>query len=100
MAMNKFEEKKIEAEVLSELYETVLSKEKSIRTTYEVTGHEDEQAKDWRTGELLWEDEEKLIPKYRPKYEEVTRGDDDLSEEDRDKLRIYANLRTKLEKLL
>lgn len=98
MAMNKFEEKKIEAEVLSELYETVLSKEKSIRSDYEAAG--EEQAKDWKTGELLWEDEEKTVPKVRTVWKEVTRTDDELSEDDRNRLRIYSNLRTKLEKLL
>ena len=98
MANNKFEEKRIEAEVLSELYENVARKEQDVHEEYTVIGKSEEQDKDWRTGDLLWEDEEKTIPKMKDKYGTVEKTE--LSEEDELKIRVYKRIMAALEKML
>ena len=100
MATNKFMEKKFLVEALCEVYETVVQREKDIRQEYRRVGFEEEQAKDWRTGELLWEDEEKTVPKYRDKYDYVNKDDSELTDEDWAKIKAYQYIMSQLEKML
>ena len=95
---NKFEEKRILAEVLNELYETVQRKENDVHSEYKVVGQE--QAKDWRSGELRWEDEEKTIPKMSDKWESVPKADEDLTEEDKLRIKVYQYVKSQLEKMI
>ena len=96
---NKFMERRIEAEILGEIYEELEEKLKRSTMRYEWVGKEDEQARDWRTNELLWEDEEKTIPKYREKYDYVDVSYDELTEEEKMKAKVIQNIMAKLEKL-
>ena len=88
-----FEEKKYKMEVLESLDNRLLEMVDEIHHDWVVTGQE--QAKDWSTGELLWEDKEKTIPKYRDKYERVTLEDNQLS--DNAKMRIDVINKVRLE---
>lgn len=96
---NKFMERKIEAEILSEIYEELETKLKYATKRYECVGKEEEQARDWRTNELLWEDEEKTIPKYRDKYDYVTVLDSELTEEEKLRAKVIKSVMAKLEKI-
>ena len=84
---NKFEKKRIEMGYLESVYSLLEDKLKDLM-----------QAKDWRTGELLWEDEEKTIPIYRDKYDCVEVFDDELDDEDRLRMSVLNELMAKLEK--
>lgn len=95
---NKFKEKQILAEILNDLYNEVESKEKSALTSYTPVG--ERQAKDWRSGELLWEDEEHTIPKMEKEWDYVAKSDDELSEDDRIKLKVCQYIKSQLEKMI
>jgi hypothetical protein len=99
MATNKFMERKIEAEVLSEVYEELENKLKYAGMSFEKVGVETEQARNYSTGELLWEDEEKTIPKYRDKYGYVPVSEEELTEEQKIKIRVIKKLMAKIENL-
>lgn len=62
----------------------------------------DEQAKDWRTGELLWEDEKHTIPKMKVdrEYGYIDKPQKDLSDEDKAVIAAVADIRKALEKLV
>jgi hypothetical protein len=93
---NKFEEKRILAEVLNELYETVDNKEKAIHFEYKRVGTE--QARDWRTGELKWEDEEKTVPMMTDKWADVEK--EELDEDDKLKIKVYQQIKAQLERMI
>ena len=95
---NKIQEKRIELEALEELYEKVQERIKGRKTEYKPVGKYDYQAKNWRTGELEWEDDEKTIPKYDTKWDHVEK--EELTEEDELYIKVYENLLVKLEKLM
>lgn len=95
---NKFQEKKILAEVLNDLYEVIESKEKSVKQDYRKVG--EKQATDWRTNELQWEDEEKTIPKMVPDYDYVEKTDAEFTEDDMLRLKVYQLMKTKLENMI
>lgn len=95
---NKFKEKQILAELLDELYTTIDRKEQDARTEYKITGKTETQAKDWRTGELRWEDEEKTIPKMEDKWETVPK--ESLSEDDEIRIKMCQHIKTQLEKMI
>ena len=95
---NKFKEKQFTAEILSDLYEEVESKERSIRTHYQPIG--EVQDKDWRSGELLWEDEEKTIPKMVKDWGYVDKDEEEITEEDKMKLKVCQNIKSQLEKMI
>ena len=97
--MNTFTRKKIEAGILCDMYDWLESRKKGLLQNYDVIGKEEEQATDWRTSELLWEDEEHTIPKYRDKYGYVDIPEDELSSEAKCELAIIDDLEQKLEKL-
>ena len=95
---NKFREAQVKAEVLEELYNVVESKKKDVFYTYGVTEPNGRQAKDWRTGELLWEDDEHTIPKMEDVWGEIEK--EELSEEDLIRVEIYEGVLHMLEKML
>ncbi len=97
--VNKFKVRKAEAELLDILYRTVEEKLSETHREYKPT-QEQEQDKDWRTGELLWEDEEKTIPKMKNIWAYV-----DITEEDMDDDRLATveackHIMAALEKLI
>ncbi len=93
---NKFKEKQILAEILNELYKIVDDKENSVQNEYVPVG--EEQEKDWRTGELKWEDEEQTIPKMTRKWDYVPK--EELDEEDTIRIKVCQHIKTQLEKML
>lgn len=95
---NKFKEKQVRAELLAELYDIVERKEKDLHEEYTVIGKSTIQAKDWRTGELLWEDEAKTIPVMRDEYGTVPK--EELSEEDKLRSAVYKDVMEDLGDLL
>lgn len=95
---NKFKEKQMLAEILSDLYEEVEQKEKSVRTTYSPIG--EVQEKDWRTGELKWEDEEHTIPKMTKEWGYIDKDEEDLTDDDKLKLKVCQHIKSQLEKMI
>ncbi len=100
MTTTKIQMKKAMLEVIEELYSSLENTEKNITHSYEVVGKEDEQATDWRTGELKWEDEEKTIPYYKNKYDYVKRDEADFNDYERAKLDAINEIRKALDKLI
>ena len=99
MATNKFMERKIEAEILGELYEKLENDLKYATKSYERVGKETEQARDYKTGELLWDDEEHTIPRFRDNWDYVDVPEDKLTDEAKLKIKVIKNVMAKLEKL-
>lgn len=79
--MNKIEEKKVELEVLGSVIEHLNSLKDGYTKSYEKVG--EEQAKDWKTGELKWEDEAQTIPMMRNLYDYLPKPEETLTEKDR-----------------
>ena len=99
MMENKFKVKKAEAEILETLYATVSEKLETAYKEYRETG-EQEQAKNWQTGELLWEDEEQTIPKMKSVWAYVEVAEEDLSDDQIATIKACKNIMAYLEKLL
>ena len=95
---NKFKEMQIKAEILNELYEVVESKERYYCSEYKPVG--EKQACDWRTGELFWEDEEHTIPKMEKVWDYVPKNEEDLTEEDKLRLKACQQIKAQLEKMI
>jgi hypothetical protein len=95
---NKFKEKQALAELLEKLYRIVDEEEDGAHKSYEIVGQE--QAKDWRTGELQWEDEEHTIPKMTGKWDYVVKDDEELCPEDLAKIKACQYVKAQLEKML
>lgn len=97
---NKFKEKQHLAELLDQLYRVVQTEEDNCRQEYRKVGTTDEQEKHWKTGELLWEDEEKTIPKMRDKWDYVMKSDEEMGEDDYAKIKACQYLKAQLEKMI
>lgn len=97
---NKFLVKKYEAEGLNKLADEINRLMNDACRSYEVVGKETEQARDWRTNELLWEDDEQTVPKFRDKYDYVDIPVADMDDERFAQYTAYQNLLVQLEKLL
>lgn len=97
---NKFKEKKYQAEILEELYETLERLEKNHTTEYKQVGVSDVQDTHWRTGEPLWEDDEKTIPKMKTIWDYVTKDESELTEDDRLQIHLIHTIKAQLEKML
>jgi len=95
---NKFKEKQFLAEILSDLYNEVEQKEKNARTNYVPVG--EKQSRDWRSGEMLWEDEEKTIPKMEKEWGYVDKDEEDLTDDDKLRIRVCQYVKTQLEKMI
>ena len=98
--MERIKEKQAELEVLERLLNTLDNEERCYKQEYVQVGISDEQEKHWKTGELLWEDDEHTKPKYRKIYDYVDVPEDKLTDEAKVKLAACAKLRTMLEKLI
>ena len=99
-APTKFAVKKAQLEIL-ERFTKILDDMKSESTTdYRVVGKETEQATHWKTGELLWEDEEMTIPKYRDRYATVELSENELSDEQKAMLTAIDNMIAELDKMV
>ena len=96
--LTKFDEKRIEAEILGELYRFVEEKENSTKREYRKVGITDEQDTHWKTGELLWEDEEKTIPKMKDVWDYVDK--EEWSEQDELYVKVCHKIKSALEKLV
>jgi hypothetical protein len=96
--MNSIKVKRITLEYLEKLMADLESYEDDIKKEYIVVGKEEEQARNWKTDELLWEDEEKTIPKYRDKYDYVPKKE--LNENDKINLEAINTIKKALEKLV
>ena len=92
-------DKKAMLEVIERLFSELDNIEEWEAKEYRQVGVEDEQATD-RNGNLLLEDEEKTVPKYRAKYDYVTIPKNELSEDALAKLDAVSKVRTALEKLV
>lgn len=92
-------DKKAMLEVIERLCNELDNIEEWESKVYRQVGLEDEQATD-RDGNLLWEDEEKTVPKYRAKYDYVEIPKNELSEESMAKLDAVSKVRTALEKMV
>ena len=97
---NKIQTKKAMLDIIEELFKSLDDTEKNVVYSYEVVGKEDEQAKDWKTGELKWEDDEHTIPYYRNRYDYVKRDVESLDDYDKAKLEAIAEVRKALDKLI
>ena len=95
---NKFKEKQYTAEILGELYAEVENREASIKCDYRPIGKKQEY--DWRTHDYVWEDEEKTIPHMVDDWGNVPKEDDELTDEDKMKLRVCQQIKAALEKLI
>ena len=95
-----FTEKKAVLEVLERLWNELDAQLKDATFSYEIVGKEEEQATDWRTGELQWEDEEKTIPVYRNKYGYVPIPEEKLTDDQYATVQAVATVRAMLEKLV
>lgn len=96
--LTKFDEKRIEAEILGELYRRLEEKVSETKRDYRRVGFYDEQDVHWKTGELLWEDEEKTIPKMKDKWGYVDK--EELTEEEELTIQVCLKLKLALEKMI
>ena len=97
---NKFKEKQKLAELLDRLYREVQNEEDNCLQEYRKVGVTDEQDKHWKTGELLWEDEEQTIPKMKDKWDYVMKSEDEMTEDDYAKIKACQYLKSQLEKMI
>ena len=92
--------KKAVLDVLERLMNTIDSIENETTTEYRVVGKSEEQMTNWKTGELMWEDEEKTVPKMRDEYGYVDLTEDELTDENRATLEAIKVVKEVLEKLV
>lgn len=97
-SIEKIREKKQMLDLLQKILSTLDSEENDTKMEYRATGKTETQKKHWKTGELLWEDEEKTIPVYETKYDYVEK--EEFSEDDKAKLEAINQIRTAIEKLV
>ena len=100
MNTEKIVAKKAYLTVLEKLADSLEAQRKDVLTDYKIIGKEDKQATNWKTGELLWEDEEKTIPKYENKWGYVDIPEEELSEEAKATLKAIDDVEKSLEKLI
>ena len=91
--------KKAMLDVMERLFRELDSIEEWEVKEYKKVGLENEQATD-REGNLLWEDDDKTIPKYRAKYDYVEIPKNMLCDDSIAKLEAIEKIRTALEKLV
>ena len=98
--VSKVMQKKAELEYIEQLLRNLENERQYATTRYQQVGVTDEQEKNWKTGELIWEDDEHTIPKYKEKYDYVDIADEDLTDEERVKIQAIDKLSDYLEKLI
>lgn len=99
IVINRLDVISAKGEILKKISEAIKDFEKDTIMEYKVVGKESEQATDWRTGELKWEDEEKTIPCYRDKYEYVRLTEEELNPEKRATLVAIDEVKAFLDKI-
>lgn len=97
-ALNKFEVKQYEMQYLSEVYKKLECELEYIHEDYRPIRDTDVQATD-RDGNLKWQDDEHTIPIMEKEWGNVTKTDDELTDEDKAKIAAIQNVIAKLEKL-
>lgn len=97
--VTKIQLKKAQLEILDDLFNTLETKRKCCFTDWRVIGKKDEQDTDWQ-GNLLWEDDEHTIPKYKNKYGSVEITEDEMTEEQVARVTAIDSIVTVLEKLI
>ena len=97
---NVFETKAIAAKELAEIYNRLQGKINDLSMKWAIVGKQETQAKDYKTGELLWEDEDKTIPVFRDKYDDVPKLPEDFTEEDKIRIQTIKKVMALLEKAL
>lgn len=98
--MTKFAVKKAQLEILEKFANLLEDMKKDATHDYRIVGKEEEQARDWKTDELLWEDAEKTIPKYRTKWDYVPYTKEELPEEKAAMLKAIEEMEKSLDKLV
>lgn len=98
--VSKVMQKKAELEYIEQLLRQLENERKYAASRYQQVGFTDEQEKNWKTGELIWEDDEHTIPKYVKAYDYVDIADEDLTDEERAKIQAIDKLSDYLEKLI
>lgn len=98
---NTIKEKRIALEYLEDIFNLLDGREHDVRYAYKKVGvDETKQRTAWRTGELLWEDEEKTIPSYEPIYDDVLKDAEEMTEDDNIRLKVLGNIKSALEKMI
>ena len=98
--MSKVEDKIKMLNILNRMYVILEDEMKNVLYDYRVVGKETEQKKHWKTGELLWEDEEKTIPRFDNIYDYVKKNPDEITDEDKSMITIIQTIEKHLDKLL
>ena len=98
--MTKVQVKKAQLEVIEKLLNALSEMRRDTTQDYRVVGKKTEQATDWRTGELLWEDEEKTIPRYDNKWEYVPLTDEEMTEDKKALLQAIEDMEKCLDKMV
>lgn len=99
--MNKdVKDKMAQLEIIGEMLDKLEAKKKEITTDFRIVGKEDEQATNWKTGELLWEDEEQTIPKMRDKWADVEIPEEEWTDEIVAKVNAITEIAEKLRKMI
>ena len=85
---------RIKANVIDRMCSVLADMVKDATQEYRRIGESTEQDKDWKTGELLWDDEEKTVPRMKSLWGYVDK--EELSEEDKLTVEICNEIVQKL----
>ena len=97
---NYFQRKSIEASELGEVYNYIATRINDYNSKWDVIRVTYEQKKHWKTGELMWEDEEQTIPMMEKEYGEVPKEPEDYTEEDHIRIETLEKVQKLLEKAM
>ena len=97
-ATERVKERKYEIEILERICSLIEDEIKNVSNEYQLVGKEEEQARRYSTGELLYEDEEKTIPLYRDKYEFLPKQT--LTDEDKARIAAYEKIADNICKMI
>ena len=96
----KLAQKKAQLTIIEKLMDALNDLKKDTTQEYKVVGKEDKQATNWKTGELLWEDEEKTIPRYDNKWAYVEIPEEELTDEAKVTLQAIEEMKKKLDDMI
>ena len=98
--MTRVQIKKAQLEVIEKLLNTLSDMRRDATQDYRVIGKEDKQATNWKTGELLWEDEEKTIPRYDNKWGYVPLTGEEMTDDKKALLQAIEDMEKSLDKMV
>ena len=98
--MKNVQVKRAQIDVIEKLLEALDDLRKDTSKEYKKVGKETKQATNWRTGELLWEDEEKTIPKYEDRYEYVDIPEEQMTDSKKALLQAISDMESKLDAMI